>query len=78
MNEVSVRNLRNDGGRILDRVEQGETLVVTRNRRPVAELRPISPEALPAGLILQRWQGLPDVDLASLRADIDSVVDTSL
>jgi prevent-host-death family protein len=78
MNEVSVRNLRNDGGRILDRVEQGETLVVTRNRRPVAELRPIRLEGLPAELILQRWRGLPDVDLASFRADIDSVVDTSL
>jgi prevent-host-death family protein len=78
MNEVSVRNLRNDGGRILDRVERGETLVVTRNRRPVAELRPLALEAHPAEVILERWRGLPDVDLLALRADIDSVLDTVL
>jgi len=78
MSEVSVRDLRNDGGRVLDRVEQGEVLVVTRNRRPVAELRPLRGEALPARIILERWKGLRSVDLADLRADIDAVLDTDL
>jgi prevent-host-death family protein len=38
--EVTVRELRNDGGRVLDRVERGESLTVTRDGHPVAELRP--------------------------------------
>jgi prevent-host-death family protein len=78
MSEESVRDLRNDGGRVLDRVEQGEVLVVTRNRRPVAELRPLRGNALPARIILERWKWLPAVDHADLRADIDAVLDMDL
>jgi prevent-host-death family protein len=37
---VTVRELRNDGGAVLDRVARGEELVVTRNGVEVAELRP--------------------------------------
>jgi antitoxin (DNA-binding transcriptional repressor) of toxin-antitoxin stability system len=39
MDEVTVRDLRNRGGNVLDRVARGETLTVTRDGRPVAELR---------------------------------------
>ncbi len=36
MDQVSVRELRNHAGDVLDRVEAGERLTVTRNGKPVA------------------------------------------
>ncbi|MGB7163680.1 MAG: type II toxin-antitoxin system prevent-host-death family antitoxin, partial [Mycobacterium sp.] len=36
-----MRDLRNKGGEVLDRVERGECVIVTRDGRPVAELRPL-------------------------------------
>jgi prevent-host-death family protein len=39
--EVSVRELRNQTAAVLRRVEAGERLLVTMNRRPVAELSPL-------------------------------------
>jgi prevent-host-death family protein len=41
--DVSARDLRNHTRDVLRRVERGESLRVTVNRRPVAELRPIPP-----------------------------------
>ena len=40
---VGVRELRQNLSRYLRRVDAGETLVVTENRRPVAVLSPFSP-----------------------------------
>jgi len=37
---VTIRELRNHGSDVIDRVEAGECLIVTRAGRPVAELRP--------------------------------------
>jgi prevent-host-death family protein len=37
---ISQRELRNDSGLIMRRVEQGESFVVTRNGSPVADLVP--------------------------------------
>lgn len=38
---ISVRELRNDVSRVIRRVEAGERLVVTVDRRPVARLVPL-------------------------------------
>jgi prevent-host-death family protein len=38
---VTVRDLRNKGGEVLDRVERGERVIVTRDGRAIAELRPL-------------------------------------
>ena len=73
-----MRELRNHGGRILDRVAGGEVLTVTRDGLAVAELRPLQRRPLPAAILLQRWRGLPAVDPVTLRADIDDLVDPSL
>jgi prevent-host-death family protein len=78
MTEVAVRDLRNHGGEILNRVAAGEALTVTRDGEPIAELRPLPRRPLPAGLLLQRWRRLPAVDPALLRADIDRVLDATL
>ena len=76
--EVAVRDLRNHGGEILNRVAGGETLTVTRDGAPVAELRPLPRRPLQAGLLLRRWRALPAVDPAQLRADIDETLDPGL
>jgi prevent-host-death family protein len=76
--EVAVRDLRNHGGEILNRVAGGETLTVTRDGAPVAELRPLPRRPLQAGLLLKRWRALPAVDPAQLRADIDEILNPGL
>lgn len=75
MAEITIRELRNDGGRVLDRVRGGEILMVTRDGRRVAELRPLTPRPLPAATLLERWRHLPPVDAAKLRTDLDSLLD---
>jgi prevent-host-death family protein len=75
---VNVRELRNHGGEVLDRVARGESVIVTRDGAEVAELRPRrrrSPS--PADLIARR-RSLPSVDLEALRRDIDDVLDPGL
>ena len=43
MNSVTIQDLQRDPSALLDRVEAGERLVVSRDGRPVAELRPVAP-----------------------------------
>lgn len=78
MTEVAIRDLRNHGGEILDRVAGGEAMTVTRDGHAIAELRPLPRRPLQAALLLQRWRRLPAVDLARLRADIDELLDPTL
>src|ERR1039458_3301656 len=78
MASVSIRDLRNHGGEIIDRVEYGEVVRVTRDGRPVAELRPLEAQRLTLPAILERFRSLPVMDPIALREDIDSVIDTSL
>lgn len=54
MDTVTIRELRNHGGSIVDRVEAGERLTVTRDGRPVAELRPVRSWGVPAATLLER------------------------
>jgi prevent-host-death family protein len=77
-NEVNIRELRNHGGEVVDRVIAGEHLTVTRSGKPVAELRPVSRPALKAEVLLERWRRLPPVDPDELREDIDEWLDPSL
>ena len=78
MNEVTIRELRNHGGDVLDRVARGESLTVTRDGQAVAELRPLRRHPVSAGVLVKRWRGLPSVDGATFRADIDRLLDGSL
>jgi prevent-host-death family protein len=45
MSTVSLQDLQRDPAGVLDRVEAGECLVIAREGRPVAELRPLPPAA---------------------------------
>lgn len=78
MDKVTVRDLRNHGGRVLERVARGETLTVTRSGRAVAELRPLPARRLRAEALLHRWRALPRVEPRKLRADLDAVLDAAL
>ena len=78
MSEITVRELRNHGGDVLDRVARGEALTVTRDGQPIAELRPLARRPIQAAVLLKRWRQLPAVDPAKLRADLDDVLDGSL
>jgi prevent-host-death family protein len=63
MNDVPVRELRNDVSAVLRRVEQGERLRVTVSGRPVADLVPLATR--PTDM---RWEDFQQV-LAGARAD---------
>ena len=78
MGQVSIRELRNHGGDVVDRAASGEEIIITRAGKPVAELRPAAPAALPASMLLSRWARLPRVDPAELRADVDSLMEPGL
>lgn len=78
MTAVSIRDLRNHGGEIVDRVERGEAVTITRAGKPVAELHPVRKAHLTAPELLARCQRLPSVDPGGLRADIDATMNTRL
>ncbi|MDA2968020.1 MAG: type II toxin-antitoxin system prevent-host-death family antitoxin [Actinomycetota bacterium] len=73
-NTVTVRELRNQGGQVLDRVLAGEQLTITRDGQPVAELSPLS---IPTNLttLKKRAAKLKAIDPISLRNDLDEIVD---
>ncbi|HSZ13755.1 MAG TPA: type II toxin-antitoxin system prevent-host-death family antitoxin [Solirubrobacteraceae bacterium] len=78
MAKVSIRDLRNHVGDLVDRAAQGERITITRSGKAVAELRAISPPGLPAELLLNRWRLLPPVDLMVFREDVEQVLDSSV
>jgi prevent-host-death family protein len=78
MGSVTIRELRNRGGDVIDRVAAGEHMVVTRDGHPVAELRPLRRRGLTSAALLERWHRLPDVDPVALRRDIDEILDQGL
>jgi prevent-host-death family protein len=78
MASVTIRDLRNHGGEVIDRVAGGEHLTVTRSGKAVAELRPLRPRALIAAVLLERWHRLPPLDPADLRRDVDAAADSAV
>jgi prevent-host-death family protein len=76
---ITQRELRNDSGAILREVQAGQTIIVTRNGVPVAELRPVPPRRfVPRAVIAEAAKRAPRIDAARLRADLDAVVDQSI
>lgn len=73
---ITQRELRNDSGAILREVQAGQTLIVTRNGVPVAELRPVPPRRfVPRAIIADAALRAPRVDAERFRADLAAVVD---
>jgi prevent-host-death family protein len=80
MTNVNIRELRNQGGDVVDRAARGEQITITRSGRPVAELRSLRPSRTPlsADALLERWRRVPAVDPVALREDIDELVGGNL
>lgn len=78
MSEVSIRELRNHGGDVVDRAAKGERVTITRAGKPVAELRPLVRDPIPIDVLVARRRRLPAVDPDQLRRDIDQILDPAL
>ena len=73
-----MRELRNHGGEVLDRVARGAAVVVTRDGAEVAELRPRSRRSPSSADLITRRRQLPPVDPDALRRNLDEVLDAEL
>jgi prevent-host-death family protein len=76
MSDVSSRDLRNHTAEVLRRVEAGERIRISVNRRPVAELVPLDRPRWASGAAVERIlredsadAGLLD-DIAALRGQV--------
>ncbi len=78
MAEISIRELRNHGGDVVDRAAKGERLTITRSGKPVAELRPLNREPVSLDVLIARRRQLPLVDPDRLRQDLDRILDPAL
>lgn len=75
---ITQRELRNDSAAVLREVQAGQTLIVTRNGVPVAELRPVPPRRfVPRAVLSSAAKGAARVDFDTFRADFDAIVDDS-
>lgn len=76
MRSITQRELRNDSGAILREVQSGQSLIVTRNGMPIAELRPIQPRRfVPRAAIAGAAERAPQIDAQRFRTDIDAIID---
>ncbi|GLZ46990.1 hypothetical protein Acsp06_31750 [Actinomycetospora sp. NBRC 106375] len=70
---IGQRELRNDSGTIMRRVERGESFTVTRNGRPVADLVPHARRHDEArrtlGELQRLFQGLPGINASRWESD---------
>ncbi len=74
--EISQRELRNESGEIMRRLDEGETFVVTRNGVPVGELTPLRRHRFVAAeAAVALFRAAPAVEARRFRADLDQVVD---
>lgn len=79
MTEISQRELRNNSGEIMRRLDEGETFVVTRNGDPVGELVPLRRRRFVNGPALAAaFRNAPRIDYQRFRADIDADVDQDI
>ena len=72
---ISQRELRNDNAEIMRRVEAGETFVVTRNGRPIADIVPhgVPPKRRKTGRDMQEeFRQLPPIDVEQWYRDRDA------
>jgi prevent-host-death family protein len=76
---ITQRELRNESAAVLREVQAGQTIIVTRNGTPVAELRPIQPRRfVPRGVIAEAAARAPRINARRFRADVDAVIDQSI
>lgn len=76
---ITQRELRNDSAAVLRAVAGGETVIVTRNGTPVAEVRPLRRRTfIPRAELANAAARATAIDSVRFRADLDAVVDQAL
>lgn len=63
---------------MIERVLTGEHVTITRDGRPVAELRPLPRPRMAAEALVERFRGLPPIDPEQFRLDIDAEINQRL
>ena len=73
--EITQRELRNDSGEIVRKLDEGETFIVTRNGVPVGELTPLRRHRfVRAEAAVAHFRAAPAIDSERFRTDVDSIV----
>ena len=76
---ISQRELRNESGEIMRRLDEGETFIVTRNGQPVGQLTPLRKRRFATReALLEAFEGAPAIDFQQLRRDLAEDLDHSL
>lgn len=77
--EITQRELRNNSGDIMRRLDRGESFLLTRNGVPVGELTPLRRRrrSVPTEEIIEAFRDLPPIDYRRFRADVDRILDQS-
>ena len=71
---ITQRELRNQSGDIMRRLDLGESFVVTRNGVPVGELTPLRRlRFVPAASVAEMFAAAPPIDAKQFRQDLDDV-----
>ncbi len=72
--EITQRELRNESGDIMRRLDQGESFVVTRNGVAVGELSPVRRRRfVTTAVAMATFATASQIDHERLRADLDAV-----
>ncbi|HTG36921.1 MAG TPA: type II toxin-antitoxin system prevent-host-death family antitoxin [Thermoanaerobaculia bacterium] len=70
---ITQRDLRNNSGEIMRRLDQGESFIVTRNGVPVGEFTPLRRHRfVPAAAVVAIFRNAPAIDPGRFRADVDA------
>jgi prevent-host-death family protein len=71
---ITQRELRNDSGEIMRRLDQGESFIITRNGNPVGELTPLRRHRfVRAEAAASVFLNAPPIDAQRFREDLDAL-----
>jgi antitoxin (DNA-binding transcriptional repressor) of toxin-antitoxin stability system len=74
--EITQRELRNESGKIMRGLDEGDSYVVTRSGVPVGELVPLRRHRfVNAEAAVAMFRGAPAVDSGQFRRDVDEHLD---
>ncbi|MDH4280063.1 MAG: hypothetical protein OEW83_18480 [Acidimicrobiia bacterium] len=77
--EISQRELRNDSGRIMRALTEGETFTITRNGEPIGELTPLRRHRyVRAEAAIELFRTAVPVDYDQLRQDLDQIAEQAI
>lgn len=76
---ITQRELRNESGEIMRRLDQGESFIITRNGVPVGELTPLRRHRFVAtAAVAALFRNAPGIDPERFRADVDAWADQEI